>query len=553
MLLDCRFSLLHPLSIKACDIIFHKEGILKKEAEELNRVFIKNMKEKLLMCSLLFISVLFFSMQVNFSEIDSSKLTTTSNNPTLDIKTSDTEATRAKEQTKEVDVTNNELQTISISESGAFFYEGVKMEKGKIKDLLKGMKGEKIILAPHTKASIENVVFIMDLAMRYKVEIVIESLDLKKKGENLIRAENLILKGSNNRTHPINKLRDAIIDLGLTKKEMDFVKINNNIIDLNNTINEKKNKTKNSTKEVGINESNLNSNSTNSLDTLPKELPSSASPEEKSKLTEVVISELNNGSLQKEDLKKSVIKLLHDKMNEPLTDEQKLLNEKYKFDTSITTEKGRIQKRLEERIQKIEEAKKAIVEDLPYSSDEIDNLIADATSLFEDEISLHQNYQKEFMESYQTQIEDFQNSLKEETSRLSLEGQVLLENIEEIKQQFNDLDSDSDELLQELLQKVNEEDINNKTKIAPSIFTLSDKLMEKLKQDGDIQEGDSLSFILDADNKTLIINDKKQSNEVFNQYNAFIEELNPEVHKSVGVIKILIDGLSISSEIKKKE
>ncbi len=67
-----------------------------------------------------------------------------------------------------------DFQKISITKSGSFLYEGTAVSDNAINDLMKGMKGETIIVAPHKEAPIEKVARIMDLSMRYKVETILE-------------------------------------------------------------------------------------------------------------------------------------------------------------------------------------------------------------------------------------------------------------------------------------------------------------------------------------------------------------------------------------------
>ena len=69
--------------------------------------------------------------------------------------------------------TANNLKKISITKSGSFLYEGVAVSNNAISDLMKDMKGQTIIVAPHRDAPIEKVVRIMDLSMRYKIETVL--------------------------------------------------------------------------------------------------------------------------------------------------------------------------------------------------------------------------------------------------------------------------------------------------------------------------------------------------------------------------------------------
>jgi len=45
--------------------------------------------------------------------------------------------------------TANNLQKITITKSGSFLFEGVSVSNNAISDLMKGMKGETIIVAPH--------------------------------------------------------------------------------------------------------------------------------------------------------------------------------------------------------------------------------------------------------------------------------------------------------------------------------------------------------------------------------------------------------------------
>ena len=78
------------------------------------------------------------------------------------------------------------LQKISITKSGSFSYEGVAISDNAIHDLMKGMKGETIIVAPHEEAPIEKVARIMDLSMRYKVETILE--------EDLVSNESKVYK-----------------------------------------------------------------------------------------------------------------------------------------------------------------------------------------------------------------------------------------------------------------------------------------------------------------------------------------------------------------------
>ncbi len=73
--------------------------------------------------------------------------------------------------------TANNLQKISITKTGSFLFEGVAVSNNAISDLMKGMKGETIIVAPHRDAPIEKVVRIMDLSMRYKIETVLAASD----------------------------------------------------------------------------------------------------------------------------------------------------------------------------------------------------------------------------------------------------------------------------------------------------------------------------------------------------------------------------------------
>ncbi len=73
--------------------------------------------------------------------------------------------------------TANNLQKISITKTGSFLFEGVAVSNNAISDLMKGMKGETVIVAPHRDAPIEKVVRIMDLSMRYKIETVLAASD----------------------------------------------------------------------------------------------------------------------------------------------------------------------------------------------------------------------------------------------------------------------------------------------------------------------------------------------------------------------------------------
>jgi len=73
--------------------------------------------------------------------------------------------------------TANNLQKITITKSGSFLFEGVSVSNNAISDLMKGMKGETIIVAPHRDSPIEKVVRIMDLSMRYKIETVLAAAD----------------------------------------------------------------------------------------------------------------------------------------------------------------------------------------------------------------------------------------------------------------------------------------------------------------------------------------------------------------------------------------
>ena len=69
--------------------------------------------------------------------------------------------------------TADNLQKITITKTGSFLYEGVSVGNNAISDLMKGLKGETIIIAPHREAPIEKVVRIMDLSMKYKIETVL--------------------------------------------------------------------------------------------------------------------------------------------------------------------------------------------------------------------------------------------------------------------------------------------------------------------------------------------------------------------------------------------
>ena len=73
--------------------------------------------------------------------------------------------------------TASKLPKISITKSGSFLFEGESVSNNAISDLMKGMKGETVIVSPHRDATIEKVVRIMDLSMRYKIETVLAASD----------------------------------------------------------------------------------------------------------------------------------------------------------------------------------------------------------------------------------------------------------------------------------------------------------------------------------------------------------------------------------------
>lgn len=73
--------------------------------------------------------------------------------------------------------TASKLPKISITKSGSFLFEGESVSNNAISDLMKGMKGETVIVSPHRDAPIEKVVRIMDLSMRYKIETVLAASD----------------------------------------------------------------------------------------------------------------------------------------------------------------------------------------------------------------------------------------------------------------------------------------------------------------------------------------------------------------------------------------
>ena len=73
--------------------------------------------------------------------------------------------------------TSKNLQKITITSKGSYLYEGAPVSDSSISDLMKGMKGEKFIIAPNREAPVEKVVRIMDLAMRYNIETVLAASD----------------------------------------------------------------------------------------------------------------------------------------------------------------------------------------------------------------------------------------------------------------------------------------------------------------------------------------------------------------------------------------
>ncbi len=73
--------------------------------------------------------------------------------------------------------TASNLPKVTITKTGSFLFEGAPVSNNVISDLLKDMRGETIIVAPHRDAPIEKVVRIMDLSMRYKIETVLSATD----------------------------------------------------------------------------------------------------------------------------------------------------------------------------------------------------------------------------------------------------------------------------------------------------------------------------------------------------------------------------------------
>jgi len=69
--------------------------------------------------------------------------------------------------------TASTLQKISITKSGTYKYEGAPISSSALSDLIKGLRGDRFIIAPDRDAPVEKVVRVMDLAMRYKVETVL--------------------------------------------------------------------------------------------------------------------------------------------------------------------------------------------------------------------------------------------------------------------------------------------------------------------------------------------------------------------------------------------
>ncbi len=73
--------------------------------------------------------------------------------------------------------TSKALQKISITKTGSYKYEGASVPSSALSDLIKGMKGERFIIAPDREAPVEKVVRVMDLAMKYNVETVLAAAD----------------------------------------------------------------------------------------------------------------------------------------------------------------------------------------------------------------------------------------------------------------------------------------------------------------------------------------------------------------------------------------
>ena len=73
--------------------------------------------------------------------------------------------------------TSKNLQKITITSSGSYLYEGVSIKDSALSDLIKGLKGERFIIAPSKEAPVEKVVRVMDLAMRYNVETVLAAVE----------------------------------------------------------------------------------------------------------------------------------------------------------------------------------------------------------------------------------------------------------------------------------------------------------------------------------------------------------------------------------------
>ena len=243
-------------SILAMALTKNKKPLLNRVKRILNQPQNnENMKEKLLMCSLLFMGVLFLSIKANStkdtiptvslqqessnantSERDSLLFATSSNYPTVNTESAESNVKHSSEWVGDFSNAynraafqwqekSNEKLTISISESNVFFFEGVKITKDEMKSLLKDMKGEKIILVIHPKAKVENVVFIMDLAMRYKIETVLEAMELEDIGQNIIKLDNVVIRRNDNRLYPIDTKELSFADLGITKEMAAIMRI----------------------------------------------------------------------------------------------------------------------------------------------------------------------------------------------------------------------------------------------------------------------------------------------------------------------------------------
>ncbi len=171
-----------PNSILAMSLAKNKKTLLNRVKRILNQPQKnENMKEKLLMCMMLFISVIFISMQVNPAE--RTIKSTDSNQDTLsnNLFEGDTEnpSQWVEDFAKGFDKLNcstdpitSNLPIISLSETGNYLYKETPLNEEDISNMMKKLEGDQIILAPHYNTEIEDIVYFMELSIRHRVDVI---------------------------------------------------------------------------------------------------------------------------------------------------------------------------------------------------------------------------------------------------------------------------------------------------------------------------------------------------------------------------------------------